>query len=527
MNSIKDQILIVKYFKKGKNELFASQILSASNFQDRTFGNQIPKAYWGTDFIYHKTNGWSLRVGGRNRKFMVDRKLSVNSDISLSVHRQEKINLKPTNLDKIGPTVPKIQLLVQDLKGSYIYSDILRYKRSQKIKFAGHAFKIRRPKSLDWESVYNREGLKFSVRQTMVPKSSDIKSPIAFNPFEKKLMKKIAVGYVAAIAFFFISYAVGTLISDYFKGRNKYDVVKIDENFLEQKRQKLFQQKQEVLPVAKKIKKVKSANVSKKIVKGFSKKRIALKKSRSSGTSGPKTARVRVQGIKSNRMKVSRGKSGGAKGYGGQQDKTVSKISNKLSALSQGIGFNSKSKQSASHLYKVGRGGSASSLKKGFSRSKKGLGFGGGGKGSKGLGSYKIGGLNTNSLGGFERSAGTGQSLSAGRAGRGYISGIEEEIIIVGGLDRSVIKRVINKNLGDINYCYERRLNVRPNLSGVFKAKFNVGANGQVLRSTFKSTLGDSKLNKCINNSIKTWKFPKPLGGTVVNVNYPFILKSS
>lgn len=531
MSLVKDRVLIVKFFKKGECTTFASQVLSASDCEKKVSGRVLSKAYWGTDFTYDKMKGWSLKVEGKDRKFSVNGKLSVNSNISLSVHTQEKTNLasssKSVNLDQEGSMVPKIHVLVQNSRGNYMHSDILRNRRTQKVKFAGQTFKVKRPKSSSWESIYNREGLKLSVRKIMVPQSSEIRSPAVFDSSEKKLIKRIAVSYVAAIGFFLISYALGTLISDHLKNRNKYDVVKVDENFIEERRKKLFKEKKVVLLSSRKVKKIKSENSSKKIVKGFSKKRVASKKRKSSGTSGPKSHHVRVQGIKSDRMKIGGGRSGGSQGHRGQKkDKTVSKISNQLSALSQGIGFNSRSKKSASHLYKLGQGGSVSSLKKGFSKSGKGLGFGR--NGSKDLGSYKVGGLNTNSLGGFERSAGTGGSLSAGQAGRGYIDGIEEEIVIVGGLDRSVIKRIIRKNLGDINYCYERRLNVRPHLSGTFEAKFSIGANGQVLMSSIlKSTLRDSKLDQCIKNSIKSWRFPKPLGGTVVNVNYPFVLKSS
>jgi len=225
-------------------------------------------------------------------------------------------------------------------------------------------------------------------------------------------------------------------------------------------------------------------------------------------------------------MKITKGRTG-SKGSFGRSDKTSSKLS-KLSGLSAGIGFNSKSSRRAKNLSERGRGGDFSSLRKGSTTGKKGYGLGGSGRGKKGLGSYKVGGLGTMSLGGSSRGGGTGASLSKNKTGRGFIDGIEEEVVVVGGLDRSVIERVIRRNLGDINYCYERRLNARPNLSGIFEAEFFIGANGRVQRSkSRRSTLADSRLNNCINKSIKTWRFPRPVGGTVVKVNYPFILKSS
>jgi hypothetical protein len=527
---IKNGILIVKYYKKG--ELYSSQVLNPSQclVQKQAVGQKSQTSgYWGLNLNFEPKTGWLMTVNGRKRV------LSDGSKVTLSDKMTAQIELKPLAEIKLGKVeaekIQKIQVVVLDSKNQYVFSDVLPNKKSQKFKFANIKVKINKPASESWEQIHKDDkGFKISVRQVFVASESEIKSPVPFSYEDKELIKKIAYGYLGAVAFFLISYAVIYLVQRYFADQTKYDVVKIDETMLQEKREKLLKEKKVVTPDTKKVAKVKTVKAyekSKVIEKGAAKKAIAKKTDKKSSGGGPKNKKVAVEGVKSSKMKITQGRKG-AKGNFGQADKNLSKLS-KLSGLSAGIGFNSKSANTASNLSERGQGGDFSSLRKGSpTGSNKGFGMGGSGNGTQGMGSYKVGGLGTMSLGGSTRGGGTGASLSKNKTGRGYIDGIEEEVVVVGGLDRSVIERIIKRNMGDINYCYERRLNARPNLSGVFEAEFMIGANGSVQRSgSGRNTLGDDRLDSCINSSIKTWKFPKPVGGTVVKVNYPFILKSS
>ncbi len=528
----KNGVLIVKYYKKG--ELYSSQVMAPSDYlvEKQVVGlKALPTTgFWGLNLNFDAKTGWIIAVNGRKRA------LSLGTKITLADKVTAIIELKPETTIKLGSIeaekIQKIQVVVLNSKNQYVFSDILPNKKIQKFSYAGIKLKISRPANENWEELHkDKAGYKISVRQIFVPAESDVKTPVPFTSEDKQLIRQIAYGYVGAVAFFLMAYAIIFLAQEFFKDKTKYDVVKIDETLLEEKREKLFKEKPKVVPPTpqKKIVKpkvVKAFEKSKKIEKGAAKKAIAKKTNKKSSGGGPKNKQVAVEGVKSNKMKITQGRQG-QKGNFGQADQTRSKLS-KLSGLSQGIGFNANAAKSASNLNERGAGGDFSSLRKGSPTGSKGFGLGGSGNGTQGLGSYKVGGLGTMSLGGSERGGGTGASLSKNKTGKGFIDGIEEEVVVVGGLDEAVIKRIIKRNTGDIKFCFERRLNARPNLSGVFEAEFYIGANGSVQRSgSSRNTLGDDRLNNCINNSIKSWKFPKPVGGTVVKVNYPFILKSS
>ncbi len=531
---ILDGILIVKYYKK--NELYSSQVLSPSTCleQKKVVGKATPidTGYWGLNLVFDGKDGWTVKVNGRKRAFAFDSKITLDDKVTAVIEKQPVYDIKLG--DVVAEKVQKIQIVVLDSKNQYVFSDILPNKKNQKFTYSGISIKIPRPTSEKWEQLHKSpEGLKFSVRQVYVQEESDIKTAIPFTPDDKVLIQKIVYGYVGIIAFLFVAYGLTSLINAYFKEDVKFDVVKIDEKVLEEKREKLLKVKPEkvVTPVsAKKVTKpkvVKAYTKSKIIEKGAAKKAIAKKTNKPNSGGGPKNKSVAVEGVKSNKMKITQGRQG-AKGQFGPSDQAASKLA-KLSGLSQSIGFNSKSTKTASNLYGKGQGGDFSSLRKGSpTGTNKGFGIGGSGDGKQGLGSYKVGGLGTMSLGGSTRGGGTGASLSKGKTGRGFVDGIEDEIVVVGGLSRAEIERVVRRNKGDVQYCYERRLNARPNLSGIFEAEFTISASGRVQRAgSSRNAMGDDRLDSCISNSIKTWQFPKPVGGTIVKVNYSFILKSS
>lgn len=55
-----------------------------------------------------------------------------------------------------------------------------------------------------------------------------------------------------------------------------------------------------------------------------------------------------------------------------------------------------------------------------------------------------------------------------------------------------------------------------------------IGAKGKVTEVDVReSTLADKAVERCIKSRIARWIFPEPSGGGVVEVNYPFILRSS
>ena len=151
---------------------------------------------------------------------------------------------------------------------------------------------------------------------------------------------------------------------------------------------------------------------------------------------------------------------------------------------------------------------------------------------------YGVGGLGvigTGSGGGgtSERTLGLG---TLGTSGKGGVAGYGArkarspevtlgEITARGSLDKEIIRRIIRRHINEVRYCYEQGLVKRPNLAGRAVVQFTIAASGQVLASVMQSsTLGNPQAESCIVNAVKRWEFPKPLGGGLVIVSYPFNL---
>ncbi len=152
--------------------------------------------------------------------------------------------------------------------------------------------------------------------------------------------------------------------------------------------------------------------------------------------------------------------------------------------------------------------------------STKGLKTGGGGK------SVGIGRSVGEGVGGFEGTGHLGLSgNTVGAQGTGH-GGPETKV--AGGLDSDVIESVIKRRLDRVRLCYERQLNFNPQLSGKITVHFVIDGAGQVLSSrAVEDTMKNDAVKSCILAEVKTWTFPKPEGGTLVNVDYPFVFESS
>ncbi|XXF75313.1 adventurous gliding motility protein GltG [Myxococcaceae bacterium GXIMD 01537] len=155
------------------------------------------------------------------------------------------------------------------------------------------------------------------------------------------------------------------------------------------------------------------------------------------------------------------------------------------------------------------------------------------------------GGFGGLGLRGSGKGGGTGETLGIGGVGTkgrtsGYGAGVGvlggKEIvditssgpIVMGSLDKELIRQVIQRNRGQIRYCYESQLNRVPKLNGKVAIKFVIKADGSVASSEVaQSTAGDAELEQCVAGRVRTWQFPKPKGDGVVVVTYPFIFKQS
>jgi hypothetical protein len=133
------------------------------------------------------------------------------------------------------------------------------------------------------------------------------------------------------------------------------------------------------------------------------------------------------------------------------------------------------------------------------------------------------GGYGTKGKGGGQAGYGTTSLLGANG---GTSMPLTSEATIDGGLDRDAIAAVINRNLGQIRFCYEQGLQGTPSLAGRVAVDFTIGGNGMVKAAgVANSSLGSKIVEDCIVLRLKSWKFPLPQNGVDVKVSYPFVLR--
>ncbi len=169
---------------------------------------------------------------------------------------------------------------------------------------------------------------------------------------------------------------------------------------------------------------------------------------------------------------------------------------------------------------KIGRDGVLGTLGK-MSGTPGGNGLGIGGVGTKGFGGGGGGGKGA----GF--GTGIGEGLGEGHGPR-QISFGNGGTQVRGGLEKSEIDAVVQENMPQIRYCFNKRLRTNPNIQGKVTSAFTIGSNGRVRTSRIKdSSLGTPDVESCIQARVASWLFPKPRGGGEVTASVPFILKAN
>ncbi|MCK5800343.1 MAG: AgmX/PglI C-terminal domain-containing protein [Deltaproteobacteria bacterium] len=161
-----------------------------------------------------------------------------------------------------------------------------------------------------------------------------------------------------------------------------------------------------------------------------------------------------------------------------------------------------------------------------------GLGLAGTGRGGGGTGEGTIG-LGT--LGTIGKGGGGGNGAGYGR-GAGRLGGrraraprvIAGRAQVRGALDKEIIRRIIRRHINEVKYCYQKELQGNAKLGGRVIIQFMITATGQVGTSKVQqSTVKNRKVEVCIAQAVRRWLFPKPKGGGIVIVSYPFVLRSA
>jgi len=178
-------------------------------------------------------------------------------------------------------------------------------------------------------------------------------------------------------------------------------------------------------------------------------------------------------------------------------------------------------------LVGTGRGGGGVGID---SKESSGLGLIGTGRGGSGTGEGTIG-LGNNGLigkgGGGAAGSGYGRGSGAGFGGRGKrVPRVRQaKATVQGSLDKDIIRRIVRAHINEVRHCFNQGLARDPNLSGRVAIEFVIDPTGKVTNSVVAtSTLKDASVARCIAKAVKRWKFPKPKGGGLVKVTYPFVL---
>jgi hypothetical protein len=161
-----------------------------------------------------------------------------------------------------------------------------------------------------------------------------------------------------------------------------------------------------------------------------------------------------------------------------------------------------------SGLIGTGSGGGGTALRGG------GLGTHGTGFGADGTGKGRIG---------------SGGDLMGSGHGRPNVNiGNASETIIMGGLDKSVIDEYIRRHMAQIRNCYEKELSSSPSLAGRIATRFVISGSGRVTQAgVSSSSMGNASVEGCLVGVLKRIVFPEPLGGGIVEVDYPFSFTAS
>jgi len=152
----------------------------------------------------------------------------------------------------------------------------------------------------------------------------------------------------------------------------------------------------------------------------------------------------------------------------------------------------------------------------------KGSGGGGGGTGN----TIGIGAVGTRGVAGGEGKYGTG--IGMGKKASADISITQSDPEVTGSMDPELIRRVVRSHHDQLKYCYDNALTKNPKLTGKVSVRWIIREDGTVASSNVvSSTSGTPELDHCISGRVLLWIFPKPKGGGVAVVTYPFVFKQA
>jgi TonB family protein len=159
-----------------------------------------------------------------------------------------------------------------------------------------------------------------------------------------------------------------------------------------------------------------------------------------------------------------------------------------------------------------------------------GLGRGGGGNGEGAMGfrHRAMDDLLDGALGSGRGTIGH-EAGASGRQGGGFAGRSASavpirsgKVDVRGSLSAEVIRRVVNRHLNEVRFCFEQEPNAR-SLRGRVQVRFVIAPSGAVQTvAVTSSTITSRRLGNCIMSAVRRWTFPTPEPGQSVVVSYPF-----
>ena len=151
-----------------------------------------------------------------------------------------------------------------------------------------------------------------------------------------------------------------------------------------------------------------------------------------------------------------------------------------------------------------------------------GLGFKGTGTGGGGDGGYG----RIHGMGKIDTGGGMGVKAGLGNKGKKRVGKMKVGSgKSTGFCKKSNIASVVRRRAGAIRSCYEKRLQVKPKLTGKLTARWTIQANGSVSGAAAGGSMKDGKVKDCVLRVIRRMRFAKPEGGVCV-IKWPFVFSA-
>lgn len=118
-----------------------------------------------------------------------------------------------------------------------------------------------------------------------------------------------------------------------------------------------------------------------------------------------------------------------------------------------------------------------------------------------------------------------GGSVAVGGKGEAVVRGEvrEEAPEVEGELSQDLIVREMKKNIRALKDCYERQLKRFPTLAGKISISFEITEQGRVGQTDIvEDTMKNAEVKQCILGRARSWRFPKPNGGSAF-VTFPLV----